>query len=105
MLQDLYFELFKGHFFVQQIGDAGRGVEGDVLRLYHLVVRHDDSQFYNGLQLTDVAREGIRQHLLLRLRRESPLVDAVFLTKAVDEMLGEDEDVIPALPQRRQGDG
>src|SRR6201991_4107105 len=105
MLQDLYLEFFKGHFLVQQVGNTGRSVQGDMLRLDQLFIRHDDGQLNHRLQLPDVTREGILQQLLLGLGGKRLSVYLIFLTEAVNKVFRKNENIISPFSQWRQQDG
>src|ERR1700733_14456330 len=104
MLEDLDLEFFQGHFPIQEIGDAGRSVQGDVLGLDQFLIRHDDGELYNGLELPDITRKGILQQFLLRLGRKGFLLELVLLAETIDEMLCKDEDIVASFPQGGEGD-
>src|SRR6185437_196562 len=92
------------HLLVQKIGDAGRCVQGNMLRRDQFSIRHYGCQFHHRFQLPDIAGERILKQFLLRFRRKHLLFQLVLFYKSVDKMLRKDQDIVPPFAQRRQQD-
>src|SRR6185437_15186441 len=75
-----------------------------MLGLDDLFVRHNRGQLNHAFQFPDVSRERILQQLLLRFGRKGLFIQLVLLTESVHKMFGEDQDIVPPFPQRRQRD-
>src|SRR5574341_329971 len=89
----------QARFAHASIRDAeGQRVDAD------LVFRHDESALHHVAQLAHVAGPAMDAQALDRRPREL-LGGALLLVEAVQEVLGQELDVLPSLPERGQVDG
>jgi hypothetical protein len=83
---------------------GGRRVERQVRRADDLALRHQDRALDGVVELADVAGPGVAAHARRGLLVEPGDRLAVALDVLLQEMLGEEVDVLAALAQRRQVD-